>query len=140
MRLDLYQSECERIARQQQTVLDQVAVRLRAGESLSLLEQGGVLHALQVLVENAIGKCKHWLKAHKLAIPVSAYDAFFELHSRGFIDAMALNEWNAAIGLRNRIVQNYMNIDAALVNELVLAGKHPFIADFLVRPIEPMTH
>lgn len=62
MRLDLYQAECERIARQQRSVLDEVATRLRSGAPLSLLEQGGVLHALQVLIENAIGKCEHWLK------------------------------------------------------------------------------
>ncbi len=139
MRLDLYQAECERIARQQQTVLDQVATRLRAGESLSLLEQGGVLHALQVLVENAIGKCKHWLKALNVAVPVSAYDAFFELQSLGYIEAATLNEWNAAIGLRNRIVHDYMSIDAALVNGLILAGKHHFIAEFLRRPIAPVS-
>lgn len=135
MRLDLYQAECERIARQQRSVLDEVATRLRSGAPLSLLEQGGVLHALQVLIENAIGKCKHWLKVCDAPVPVSAYDAFLDLHQLGVIDAPALDAWNAAIGLRNRIVHDYMNIDTALVNALVLEGRHHVIANFLLQPI-----
>ena len=34
MRLDLYQAECERITRQQRSVLDEVATRLRSGAPL----------------------------------------------------------------------------------------------------------
>ena len=61
MRLDLYQAECERIAKDQISLLNEVKQRLALGESLSRLEQNGVLHALQILIENAIGKCKHLL-------------------------------------------------------------------------------
>ena len=41
------------------------------------------MHALQVLVENAIGKTKHLLKAAGQEISVSAYDAFAVLASIG---------------------------------------------------------
>ena len=40
---------------------------------------GAVLHAVQVLVENAIGKAKQQLKARGETVPVSAYDAFAAL-------------------------------------------------------------
>lgn len=46
MRLELYQAECERIARQNKGILDEVAARMRVGSPLSLLEQSGVLHTL----------------------------------------------------------------------------------------------
>ena len=59
MRPELYQAECERIAEQQSALLDDVRRRLCAQAALSPLEQGGVLHAVQVLTENAIGKTKH---------------------------------------------------------------------------------
>lgn len=103
MRLELYQAECERIASQQTGLLDEARDRLKSNIPLTLLEQGGVLHALQVLVENAIGKSKHWHKASGRPVPVSAYDAFASLQQVGVISLPELQQWNAAIGLRNRI-------------------------------------
>ena len=90
MRLDLYQAETERLAREQSAMLDEARLRLQAGQLLRPLEQGGILHALQVLIENAIGKAKHTLKASDEPVPVSAYDTFASLAricvltSRGF--------------------------------------------------------
>ena len=54
MRLDLYQAECERIAKEQMALLDEAKQRVVSGAPLSRLKQSGVLHALQVLIENAI--------------------------------------------------------------------------------------
>lgn len=136
MQLDLYQEECNRTANQQAAVLDEVKYRVASGVTLSLLEQGGTLHALQVLIENAIGKAKHWLKAAELAVPVSAYDSFASLQRMGVFGIEDLNQWNAAIGLRNRIVHDYMNVDMQFVYNLLAQDKHHFIADFLRRPIE----
>ena len=63
MRLDLYQAETARIAAEQSALLAQ-ARAIMTQRNLSLLEQNGVLHALQVLIENAIGKAKQSLKSH----------------------------------------------------------------------------
>ena len=79
MRLALYQSECVRIANEQTALLDEAKQRILSSAPLSRLEQSGVLHALQVLIENAIGKSKHLLKTKKVEVPVSAYDAFSSL-------------------------------------------------------------
>lgn len=73
---------------------------------LSWLGQNGVLHALQVLIENSIGKAKHLLKAANEPVPVSAYDAFESLARRGEISTEELDQWNSTIGLRNRIVRD----------------------------------
>jgi hypothetical protein len=56
MRPDLYQAETQRVAAQQGALLRQAKDLLAQGRSLTLLEQGGVLHALQILIENAIAK------------------------------------------------------------------------------------
>lgn len=132
MRLDLYQAETAFIAREQGALLDEARSKLLAGEILSRLEQNGVLHALQVLIENAIGKSKQMLKAAGEPVPVSAYDAFAALARRGGIRADELPAWNAVIGLRNRIVHDYMNIDMARVLELVQLGRHEFVTAFLL--------
>lgn len=78
MRLDLYQIETAQAAREQSSLLDE-ARSYQLGERLSRLEQNGVLHALQVLIENAIGKAKQILKAQGEPVPIPAYDALASL-------------------------------------------------------------
>jgi len=135
MRLDLYQTETALIAQQQTSLLDEAAERLQSGGSLSRLEQNGVLHAIQVLVENAVGKSKQLLKASEKQVPLSAHDSFVGLSELGYINEQDLQAWNAAIGLRNRIVHDYMNIDMHRVLELVKKNKYRFITDFLMTPL-----
>lgn len=135
MRLDLYQAETALIAQNQTSILDDARAMLLAGEKLSALEKNGVLHAFQVLAENAIGKAKHTLKINDKQVPISAYDCFNELVTIGAVNAGELATWNAIIGLRNRIVHDYMNIDIVQVLELVENEKYRFITDFLLAPI-----
>ena len=118
--------------RGQGALLDEARTKLLSGETHSRLEQNGVLHALQVLIENSIGKSKQMLKAAGESVPVSAYDAFSALARRGVIREDALPAWNAVIGLPNRIVHDYMNIDMARVLELVQLGRHEFVTAFLL--------
>ena len=135
MRLDLYQAEYERIAKEQMALLDEAKQRVVSGAPLSRLEQSGVLHALQVIIENAIGKSKHLLKSIEEPVPVSAYVAFASLERRGNITLQELTQWNAAIGLRNRILHDYMNIDINFVYELITSNRHQFIGEFLCKPL-----
>lgn len=138
MRLDLYQAETARIATEQSALLEGAKQRLADGRALNPLEQSGVLHALQVLIENAIGKAKQLLKARGEPVPVSAYDAFAALARLGAIEPVQLPAWNAVIGLRNRIVHDYMNIDMSKVLEVVSQGRHEFVAGFLRAKHEPL--
>jgi len=136
MLLELYQAETERIASEQTALLNEASVILKQGDSLSKLEQNGLLHTLQVLVENAIGKSKQWLKALNEPVPISAYNAFEVLARLQKINHQDLEQWNAVIGLRNRIVHEYMNIDMKLVYQLIIQQQYLFISDFLYQPIE----
>jgi len=132
MRLDLYQAETALIAQEQSALLDEARATLMSGGTLSRLEQNGVLHAIQVLVENAIGKAKQSLKAAEKQVPLSAYDSFLALEALGIVASNDLPSWNAAIGLRNRIVHDYMNIDMHRVLELVKNGQYRFVTAFLL--------
>lgn len=142
MRLDLYQAETERVAAEQMALLEQARRVIEQGLPLSPLEQSGMLHALQVLVENAIGKAKHMLKAAGEPVPVSAYDAFATLVRRGDIPSAQLAAWNAVVGLRNRIVHEYMNVDMQRIHAVVREGRYQFIGDFLRRQpfLTPQNH
>jgi uncharacterized protein YutE (UPF0331/DUF86 family) len=135
MRLDLYQAETALIAQEQTALLDEARAIMVAGRTLSRLEQNGVLHAIQLLVENAIGKAKQLLKASEKQVPLSAYDSFNSLAEFGLVKTADLQSWNAAIGLRNRIVHDYMNIDMHRVLELVKNQQYQFVSEFLLKPI-----
>lgn len=132
MRLDLYQAETALIAQEQSALLDEARTLLLGGGTLSRLEQNGVLHAIQVLVENGIGKARQILKAAAKEVPLSAYDSFLGLTALGIVKTDDLTLWNAAIGLRNRIVHDYMNIDMSRVLELVKNEQYRFITEFLL--------
>lgn len=58
-----------------------------------------------------------------------------KLHLQGCISQHDLNEWRAIVGLRNRIVHDYLNVDPSFINGLILQNKHHFIADFLRQKI-----
>ena len=135
MRTDLYHEETLRIADAQGTLLDEARNHLLAGASLTPLEQNGLLHAVQILVENAIGKAKQQLKVRGETVPVSAYDAFAALARLGCIPADALPAWNAVIGLRNRIVHDYMNVDMLKIFEFLRAHGDRPVLDFLRAPL-----
>jgi uncharacterized protein YutE (UPF0331/DUF86 family) len=133
MRLDLYQAETARIAADQSALLSQAKTILNQGRALSPLEQSGVLHALQILIGNAIGKAKQWLKANDQPVPISGYDAFKALANSDLIDQTDLAGWNAIVGLRNRLVHDYMNIDMDQITALLAANKDQFVVAFLLK-------
>jgi len=135
MRLELYQAETAHIAKEQSALLDEARAILLTGKTPSRLEQNGILHAIQILAENSIGKAKQLLKAAGQPVPVSAYDCFSALVTQGIISETELQSWNAAIGLRSRIVHDYMNIDIDIVFELVRTERYLFIVKFLINPI-----
>ncbi len=93
-----------------------------------------------VLIENAIGKAKQILKAKGEPVPVSAYVALAALVRLRLIAEADLSAWNAAIGLRNRIVHEYMNIDIERVLELVRTDQHRFVTEFLLAPVDIFTN
>ena len=62
--------------------------------------------------------------------------ALSPLEQSGVLHALQIliPAWNAIIGLRNRIVHGYMNIDMQRVQELVAMGRYAFVTAFLLKP------
>ena len=128
----LYAQEKRRLASELGGVLAEVRQLLQAQHTLSKLEQSGALHAIQVLTENSIGKAKVILKSQGQTVPVSAYDAFSKLHALGYINADQLRDWTAAIGMRNRIVHEYLNVSMTVVEEIIVKQYYQLQIDFLI--------
>lgn len=136
MRPSLYQAETARIASQQQRILNEARAVLQSGRSLTALEDNGVLHALQILIENAIGKL---LKASGQPVPVSAQDAFSALASSHLIELEEQASWARIVGLRNRIVHDYMNISMPMILAFVTTAQEQFVVDFLLKDFSSET-
>jgi uncharacterized protein YutE (UPF0331/DUF86 family) len=133
MQLDVYLRETASHAARLDLVLSEARRRLVEAGKLSPLEFGGVLHTIQVLVENAIGKAKQLVKASQGVTPVDAYSAFEALADSAEMTASDLAAWRMAVGMRNRIVHDYLNIDESVVYELLETDAYRFVVDFLKR-------
>lgn len=135
MRLDIYLKETRLLTELNRSLLDEVRIRIQDGQTLSKLEQSGVLHALQVLIENAIGKARHTLKHLNITVPISAYEVFEALAENEGIEAANLDRWHAVIGLRNKIVHDYMNINPDMILQLIRSREDDLVTEFLLNPL-----
>ena len=136
MKIALYQAETEKMCRFHQSILDEAKQRLEVGDHFSDMEKLGIIHALQVLIENAIGKAKHLLKAKQQVIPVSAYDVFQLLQQLNLISAVEKRQWDNTIGFRNTVVHEYMNVSEDIVFAIIRKQEYQFILNFLNKPFE----
>lgn len=136
MQLDVYLQETAANAVRLEAILSEAKLRLQSANHLTPLELGGALHTIQVLVENAIGKAKQLVRQRRGITPVDGYSAFADLAELGAIDAKDLPAWRQAIGMRNRIVHDYLNIDETVIYELLEHEAYQFVIAFLtdIRP------
>jgi uncharacterized protein YutE (UPF0331/DUF86 family) len=65
MYLELYQKETEKFVERNGKLLNELHNKLVQTAELSVMEEQAMLHALQIIIENAIGKARHLLKAKK---------------------------------------------------------------------------
>ena len=134
MDLTLYQQQSEKLARFNRYLLDEAAQRLKHSADFTPMEEMGVLHSIQVIIENAIGKAKHILKMKECSVPVSAYDSFELLALNNLITKDDLIIWRKIIGLRNSIVHEYMEVNMEIVFDVVKNHYYQFVLDFLTTP------
>ena len=137
MQLDIYLQETAAHAARLEVMLADAKGRLIESGTLTPLETGGALHAIQVLVENAIGKAKQLVKAARGVTPVDAYSAFEDLAALGMLTAGELGNWRQVIGMRSRIVHDYLNIDTQVLFALLRDDAYQFVVDFLQRHERP---
>ena len=81
----------------------------------------------QVLAENPQVCCHHGG-----VVPPNAYDAFLQLQSLGIFSAQSLVLWRNIIGLRNRIVHDYLNLDSLVIYDVLRRQDYALALDFLL--------
>jgi len=135
MKLALYQAETEKMCRLHQKILDEARYRLGTAKKFSDMEKQGIIHSLQIIIENSIGKAKHVLKIKQEKIPVSAYDVFQVLEQTGIINSEDEKQWKKVIGFRNTVVHEYMNVSEEIVFYLSRRAKISIYTGFFNKTV-----
>ncbi len=134
MKINLYQAETEKTCFYHEKILEQAYIAFINDKVLSEMEFQGVIHSLQVIIENSIGKAKHLLKYFKMDIPTSAYTSFEYLSNCMVITKKELVKWKSIIGLRNTIVHEYMAVEHDIITHIIKIKEYLFITEFLKKP------
>jgi len=115
--------------------LAEIALILEA-RPLTFIERNAVERSMQVLVESCIGLSKHVCKksgrqvlGDARACTLKALEIMDASHPRtSTIDPAVLQ---GAIGMRNAIVHDYLNLDWAIVMAVVTKGEHLKLKRFI---------
>ena len=117
---------------------EQVAVHCRQldllsaqTEQLSQLEKSATERSLQILVESAIGSAKHLNKKEGLPARLDSYQAIVQLTEELDISSDYLPQLKGAIGMRNAIVHDYLNLDWGLLQAVLDQHYYRTVADFI---------
>jgi len=98
---------------------------------LSFNERNAVERGLQVLVEMAVGCSKHVLKAHQHPVPSEARASIERVYELlGVIDPPA-EVLRGAVGMRNAIIHDYLNLDWGLVEQILRSRKYRLLPRYL---------
>jgi len=117
---------------------EQVAVHCKQLDSLSakdkpltLLERSAAERSLQILVESAIGSAKHLNKKEGLPQRLDSYQTITQLTEELDINTDYLPQLKGAIGMRNAIVHDYLNLDWELIQAVLDRQHYRRVADFI---------
>jgi len=117
------------IANDEKEVLDEMGIK----ETWNNIEIRAVKNAMQVLVENSIGKAKRILKNFNCPIvPQKGSDAFEFMYEMGLIEDDTFSTMKSAIGLRNAMVHDYMNFNDEILKNVVKSKKYLELFEFLI--------
>lgn len=117
--------------------LEQDLNQLRASceaKTLTKFEYLALERTLQLLVEVAIGISKRVLKSKGLAVPAEARKSLERLKQEGLDNSNI--DWRGAIGMRNALVHDYLDIDEKLVLEVLMSGKYEAVIAFCRQYLE----
>jgi len=96
---------------------------------LNRFEYRAAERTLQIVIEACIGVAKHWCKRINGVAPASAYQAFEKLEAHGISEVSKTN-WKQIIGMRNALVHDYLNIDSAIIEQLIRDRHYQSVVEF----------
>ena len=98
---------------------------------LSFNERNAVERGLQVLVEMAVSCSKHVLKARQLPVPAEARAALERIYEQLSLTEPPLAVMRGAIGMRNAIINDYLNLDWQRLEVVLEERKYHQVARYV---------
>ena len=89
---------------------------------LTFNQRSAAERSLQVMVEAAIGCSKHYLKSKNKPVPAEARASIERVYEILSITNPDIKDMRGAVGMRNAIIHDYLNLDWKKI-EVVLNGK-----------------
>jgi uncharacterized protein YutE (UPF0331/DUF86 family) len=103
--------------------LDELSARSEQ-RPLSFIDRNAVERSLQIVVEAAIGCSKHYLKQRKKPVPSEARGAIERVYELAGLTDPDIATMRGAIGMRNAIIHDYLNLDWARIEAVLAARKY----------------
>lgn len=110
--------------------LDELSEAL-AARPLTFNERNAAERGLQVMVEMAVGCSKHLLKARQLPVPAEARAALERVYERLALNEPPLAIMRGAIGMRNAIIHDYLNLDWQRLEAVLADRKYHEVARYI---------
>lgn len=133
-----YLAKTEKNAEEELAVLHDLTTIFQKKNELTPIEYRAAKAALQVLIENAIGKAKHLLRHYQCPVtPVSAHDAFKIMREVDMIDDTSYSRFIKAVGFRNAMIHDYLNFKPEVLLILLKSKEYAIIGDFLTQDRVP---
>ncbi|SHE95421.1 Uncharacterized conserved protein YutE, UPF0331/DUF86 family [Microbulbifer donghaiensis] len=116
---------------EQVSVHQQLLDQIRATSELGLLERSAAERSLQILAEAVIGASKH--ANRKLGLPErsDAASSATQLLEQSPCPGVTKDEIRGAIGMRNAIVHDYLNLDWTLIEQVIRNRQYVKLGKFV---------
>ena len=122
---------------QQLSLLDQLS-QLASANRLTGIERSATERNLQLLVEVALGCSKHYLKSQTLPVPSESAMVIRQVYSVLTIENPLEQEMIGAVGMRNAIIHDYLNLDWDKVSSVLTQKKYHQVAKYCERLLKEL--
>lgn len=125
-----YQAYCDALT-EQVSVHEGLLKQISQKSELGLLERTAAERSLQILAEAAIGAAKHANRKLQLPERSDAASSVAQLLEHFPCPEVDPQEIRGAIGMRNAIVQDYLNLDWKLIQKVISTGQYLKLGRFV---------
>lgn len=98
---------------------------------LTFNERSATERSIQVLVEAAIGYSKHYLKLNQKPVPAEARASIERVYELLAISLPDVADMRGAIGMRNAIIHDYLNLEWQKIEAVLKQRKYKNIKNYV---------
>jgi uncharacterized protein YutE (UPF0331/DUF86 family) len=98
---------------------------------LTQIEKTAVERSLQIIVEAAIGCSKQYGRKLNLVDRADAFQSIQQVAHKCSVDQAWIPQLKGAVGMRNAIVHDYLNLNWLLIEDVLRSRKYQTIAQFV---------